>query len=70
MLADKTKFSDIFDATDDAVIGKAEGYKAIKTAGNGGKVEWVKVKPGMETAAAFLETHRYAAYLVHSRGFG
>jgi len=62
-LAETTKFSDIFDATDDAVKGKAEGYKAIKTAANGGKVEWVKVKPGMKTAAAFLETHRYAAYL-------
>lgn len=26
-----------------------------------GKPQWVKVKPGMEKAAAFLETHRYAA---------
>jgi uncharacterized protein len=26
-----------------------------------GKTEWVKLKPGMEQAAAFLETHRYAA---------
>jgi secreted PhoX family phosphatase len=25
-----------------------------------GKANWVKVKPGMEKAAAFLETHRYA----------
>ena len=29
----------------------------------GGVANWVKVKPGMEKAAAFLETHRYA-YLV------
>ncbi|AXI04507.1 PhoX family protein [Aquirhabdus parva] len=28
-----------------------------------GKANWIKVKPGMEKAAAFLETHRYA-YLV------
>lgn len=25
-----------------------------------GKANWVKIKPGMEKAAAFLETHRYA----------
>ena len=35
----------------------------------GGKVEWVKVKPGMEKAAAFLETHRYAALMGASMGF-
>jgi secreted PhoX family phosphatase len=27
----------------------------------GGKFNWVKLMPGMEKAAAFLETHRYAA---------
>jgi len=27
----------------------------------GGKVQWVRLKAGMEKAAAFLETHRYAA---------
>ena len=26
-----------------------------------GKANWIKLKPGMEKAAAFLETHRYAA---------
>ncbi|WP_284035752.1 alkaline phosphatase PhoX [Neobacillus sp. 114] len=62
-LASTLKFSDMFEVTDDAAKGKAEGYTAIKTAANGKKVEWVKVKPGMEKAAAFLETHRYAAYL-------
>ena len=35
----------------------------------GGKVEWVKVKPGMDKAAAFLETHRYAALRGASMGF-
>jgi secreted PhoX family phosphatase len=35
----------------------------------GGKAEWVKLKPGMEKAAAFLETHRYAALLGASLGF-
>jgi secreted PhoX family phosphatase len=34
-----------------------------------GRVEWIKVKPGMEKAAAFLETHRYAALVGASMGF-
>jgi len=34
-----------------------------------GKTNWVKLKPGMEKAAAFLETHRYAALLGASMGF-
>jgi secreted PhoX family phosphatase len=34
-----------------------------------GKVEWIKLRPGMEKAAAFLETHRYAAYVGASMGF-
>ena len=34
-----------------------------------GKDNWVKVVPGMEKAAAFLETHRYAALMGASMGF-
>jgi secreted PhoX family phosphatase len=34
-----------------------------------GRVEWLKLKPGMEKAAAFLETHRYAALVGASMGF-
>jgi len=34
-----------------------------------GKPNWVKVVPGMEKAAAFLETHRYAALVGGSLGF-
>lgn len=34
-----------------------------------GKANWVKLKPGMEKAAAFLETHRYAALKGGSMGF-
>ena len=34
-----------------------------------GAVEWVKLMPGMEKAAAFLETHRYAALVGASLGF-
>jgi uncharacterized protein len=34
-----------------------------------GKFNWVKLVPGMEKAAAFLETHRYAALVGGSMGF-
>jgi secreted PhoX family phosphatase len=34
-----------------------------------GRTEWLKLKPGMEKAAAFLETHRYAALVGASMGF-
>ncbi|MCG2586723.1 PhoX family phosphatase [Massilia sp. TS11] len=34
-----------------------------------GKVNWVKLKPGMEKAAAFLETHRYANLVGASMNF-
>lgn len=39
-----------------------------KTTSNG-RTEWLRLKPGMEKAAAFLETHRYAAYVGASMGF-
>ncbi|WP_201446440.1 PhoX family protein [Burkholderia gladioli] len=35
----------------------------------GGKFNWMRIKPGMEKAAAFLETHRYAALIGGSMGF-
>ena len=34
-----------------------------------GTVNWVKLNPGMEKAAAFLETHRYAYLMGGSMGF-
>jgi secreted PhoX family phosphatase len=34
-----------------------------------GRIEWLKLMPGMEKAAAFLETHRYAALVGASMGF-
>lgn len=34
-----------------------------------GKTEWIKLVVGMEKAAAFLETHRYAALVGASMGF-
>jgi secreted PhoX family phosphatase len=39
-----------------------------KVAANG-RIEWIKLKQGMEKAAAFLETHRYAALVGASMGF-
>jgi secreted PhoX family phosphatase len=39
-----------------------------KVAANG-RIEWIKVKPNMQKAAAFLETHRYASLVGASMGF-
>jgi secreted PhoX family phosphatase len=50
-------FSDIFDVAlsdpSDATYTKVTTYMGT---------EWLRLKPGMEKAAAFLETRRYAAY--------
>jgi secreted PhoX family phosphatase len=51
-------FSDIFETSD---VPK-EGFKAVKQYSYG-STEYLKVKPGMEKAAAFLESRRYAAML-------
>ena len=63
-LADTLKVSDIFDVKT-ADPGDAS-YTMIPFAG---KFNWVKLMPGMDKAAAFLETHRYAAYKGGSLGF-
>jgi secreted PhoX family phosphatase len=42
------------------------GFKKIFISG---KANWVKIKPGMEKVAAFLETHRYAYLVGGSMGF-
>ncbi len=63
-LADTTTFGEIFDyLTPTAVAAGADttGYTIIK-AGHTGK-EYLKLKAGMEKAAAFLEPRRYAAML-------
>ncbi|MBA4536704.1 DUF839 domain-containing protein [Bacillus aquiflavi] len=59
-LALSLKFSDIFETTEDEQYAIKNGFKKVKTAG---KAEWLKVKPGMEKAAAFLESRRYGALL-------
>jgi secreted PhoX family phosphatase len=50
------KFSDIFDSADKDTAG----FTKIKTYPSS-KIEWLRVKPGMEQAAAFLEARRYGA---------
>lgn len=57
-LALSLKFSDIFEATNDAAYAKENGFTRVKA---GGRDEWLKLKPGMEKAAAFLESRRYGA---------
>lgn len=53
-----TKFSDIFETAD----VPTPGFKAVKTAASK-KVEYLKLKPGKEKEAAFLESRRYGALL-------
>ncbi|RDI38513.1 PhoX family protein [Falsibacillus pallidus] len=52
------KFSDIFETASEPT----EGFTAVKTNASK-KVEYLKVKPGMEKAAAYLEARRYGAIL-------
>ncbi|WP_213303627.1 PhoX family protein [Paraburkholderia sacchari] len=63
-LANTLKASDIMD------LATADPADATFTKIHfGGKFNWIRVKPGMEKAAAFLETHRYAALLGASMAF-
>ena len=63
-LADTLKAGDIFDVKTADPLDAS--YTKIPFAG---KFNWVKLMPGMDKAAAFLETHRYAAYKGGSLGF-
>ncbi|SMF53501.1 hypothetical protein SAMN06265365_11833 [Tistlia consotensis] len=55
------KLADSLTAADIVEVATKDPMDASFTKiGYGGKEQWVKVKPGMEKAAAFLETHRYA----------
>lgn len=63
-LAKTLKPTDIMDL---ATVDPADAsYTKIRY---GGKDNWVRLKPGMDKAAAFLETHRYAALMGGSLGF-
>ena len=63
-LADSLKATDIVDARTVDPLNAA--YTKIPFSG---KSNWVKFAPGKEKAAAFLETHRYAAFKGASLGF-
>lgn len=54
------KFSNIFDFLPADTTQDTTGYKKVTTYMG---TEWLRLKPGMEKAAAFLETRRYAALL-------
>lgn len=62
-MAQTLKFSDIFETTTDDAYATSNGFSKIKTNSSGSKTEWLKVKPGMEKAAAFLESRRYGALM-------
>jgi uncharacterized protein len=63
-------FANAFNPNDIMSVKTADpqdnSYTKIKYSG---KDNWVKVMPGKEKAAAFLETHRYAALMGGSLGF-
>jgi secreted PhoX family phosphatase len=58
-LADDNTFDSIFDAAAPVDGACADGYTRVRTGSTAD--ECIKLKEGMETAAAFLETRRYAA---------
>ncbi|WP_153100049.1 PhoX family protein [Paraburkholderia hayleyella] len=63
-LADRLNFADIMDL---ALKEPTEpGFTKIHF---NGTFNWIRLKPGMTQAAAFLETHRYAALAGGSMGF-
>ena len=64
LLADTLTAADIVD-----VKTSDPGDPAYTKIPFSGKSNWVKFTPGLEKAAAFLETHRYAAYRGGSLGF-
>jgi secreted PhoX family phosphatase len=63
-LADKLKAADIVE-----VKSKDPNDASFTKIPFNGKPSWVKFVPGQEKAAAFLETHRYAAFKGGSMGF-
>ena len=60
-MSETLKFSDIFESTKPASGSCPDGFTSVNQGGIG--QECLKLKQGMENAAAFLETRRYAAML-------
>lgn len=52
-------FHDIFEVSNEP----KEGFVPVRTESSGSTIEYLKLKPGMKKAAAFLESRRYAAYV-------
>ena len=67
-LANTLNITDIMDIVTDESNPPAigTGFTQIHYSG---KYNWIRIKPGREKAAAFLETHRFAAYIGASMGF-
>jgi uncharacterized protein len=64
------KLTNILKPTDIMTVVSTDPLDATYTKVNAnGKTEWLKLVAGMEKAAAFLETHRYAALVGASMGF-
>jgi secreted PhoX family phosphatase len=68
--AEIKKLATILKPTDIMDVKTADPLDAsyTKVAANG-RTEWLKLMPGMEQAAAFLETHRYASLVGASMAF-
>ena len=68
--ADIHKLANTLKPTDIMDVKTTDPVDATYTKVNAnGKTEWIKLVAGMEKAAAFLETHRYAALVGASMGF-
>jgi hypothetical protein len=66
-LANTLTITDIMDIVTDELNPPTDPtYTKIHV---GGKFNWIRIKTGMEKAAVFLETHRYAALRGASMGF-
>lgn len=73
------RFHQIFDAYTEPLTGDVTAQKLISEGfkrqfnyyhpSHKGKAEWLRLQPNMQTAAAFLESHRYAAYMGASSEF-
>ena len=64
------KMADTLKPSDIMTVSKTDPMDASFTkVFYNGNANWIKVKPGMEKAAAFLETHRYAYLMGGSMGF-
>lgn len=66
-MVDNITFDDIFEYTEPTIEGQScscpDGFTGINAGHESGSPQCLKVKDGMETAAAFFETRRYGAMM-------